>query len=644
MLYAAALGIRSTCTLLHDAIVAGQVVDDEDMLLHIFGFRLDLPGSKAVKKAKAALTQSITSTPPPPPALLSRLNFRRHLLQILELMQPASADTISQAAELCDAACKDLDAFLIDSPSPSNSPQNDKNKTNDDELEGPPPPLGFAPEVHRRAMGLAPPRAINIPPFLEAVKHWKGMLQALGEACRWLTATATWGQLSANLNTFAAAPKNLPIVRSLVHRAIVGPLKASDAMKSLNAAAALSSKNDDSGTITASSSSSSSSPLLLLPPWCPSPSMIAAEFGWSADAPPSPDAAMFLEQCAIATQGWCHTMCLNRCRQRRRLRVLLADWRNMTDHGFNSELSEGVQAWFKQHGWTWSPTDEGGAPVGGPVTAWVEQEAAKTMVAHLMLGLQLDVYAPHEFCGVYWYCDYLIGSGQGALVELHQMRPKVSPPPPPPPPPPPQHQVRKGKNKVKLPTPKQTAADAAALEKEQMEQQALAVGALLTKADRLMCQGMMRLTLGLSWLGLVQPPLAPFNSEKERFHQRFNSFDQLLRPPPLSFDDFKRSTAPGDIGAERVLLAAYEAFVTAQTTIATLEQSDIAGMVSPQQAQHLIGVKRISAQNMMAVRLLMKGVAEQPQPFSVGWDFKIALKHSTALFYPAVVLKSAVKK
>ena len=48
-------------------------------------------------------------------------------------------------------------------------------------------------------------------------------------------------------------------------------------------------------------------------------------------------------------------MCLNRCRQRRRQRRLLEDWRNMLDHAFNADLTPELQDFLDARGWRWLP-------------------------------------------------------------------------------------------------------------------------------------------------------------------------------------------------------------------------------------------------------------------------------------------------
>ncbi len=619
--------------------MTGQVVDDEDMLLHSFGFRLDLPGSKPVKAALTALQNAIENLKTRTcsekskdeaeiiEAIISRFQFRILLLQLLDATYPATEKNIALAADLCTKACEILDSF-----------PKFKNLTPETLAAAP----GFCPEVHRKAMGLVPPRTVIVPPFIDAVQHWKDTLQLLGDACRWLGTCTRWRDLRFNLENFAATPKNLPIARSLVHRAIVSPIKNLQ-----NASAAVEATTEALEQISLKGGKEKNSKTQL-PKWCPSPSMFASEFGWPSDPEsiPSPDAALFIEQCAIAVQGWCHTMCLNQCRQRRRLRRLLEDWRNMTDHAFNAESSEGVQNWFTQNKWRFQATDNEGNPLAGPVTSWVETEAAKTMRGHLMLGMQLDLYYPYEYCVIYWYCDYLYGSEQSALEESENMKPPrlgaggklkgsgggggSS------------GSSSGGKGKKQGMSSMSTTAALAV----KHEEERVAATFMSIKVDRMMCQAMMRLCLGLEWLNLLPSPTArTFNTEREHFEQRFSSFEQLIRPPPLVYDDFKRSTHPGDITAQRVLLAAYEALATAQSTIATLEASAVINQLPEYQRKHITGVKRISSQNMMGIKLLATSLGGKdgkatPPAFVVGWDFKVALQHSAVAFYPALVLKT----
>lgn len=333
-LQAMCASLQSVCTAVHAAVMGGQVCDEEDMLLHTFGFRLDLPGGQAAKNTQQLLDRGITAAETlegeAAKAVACRLRFRKRVLQALSLAYPPGAKSLKATALECDAACAELDAMQAMS-------------LPEDALEAAP---GFVPGVNNRAMGMAPPRPAVPVSFTSAIQYWRGALTALAGACRWLVECKTWPELRSNLIRFAAQG-NVPIVRSVVHRALTFNM-ARQSVPAAQSAPALSPNGKTAECH-----------------WCPSEAMVAAEFGLPASPEEAPGAEtkLFIEQCAIAVQGLVNTLCLNRCRQRRRLRRLLEDWRNMTDHAFNAEATSELQAWFASQGWTWKPTDEAGQPL-----------------------------------------------------------------------------------------------------------------------------------------------------------------------------------------------------------------------------------------------------------------------------------------
>jgi hypothetical protein len=38
----------------------------------------------------------------------------------------------------------------------------------------------------------------------------------------------------------------------------------------------------------------------------------------------------------------------------------------------------------------------------GPNATWVEKECAGVLLQHLTMGFELDLYAPEEFCMLFW--------------------------------------------------------------------------------------------------------------------------------------------------------------------------------------------------------------------------------------------------
>lgn len=62
---------------------------------------------------------------------------------------------------------------------------------------------------------------------------------------------------------------------------------------------------------------------------------------------------------AVQVQGWCHTMCLNRSRQRRRHRRGMEDWANLLEHALNADASPSFQHWLHHRSaWQWQPPAE----------------------------------------------------------------------------------------------------------------------------------------------------------------------------------------------------------------------------------------------------------------------------------------------
>ncbi|GAB4823291.1 hypothetical protein N2152v2_010337 [Parachlorella kessleri] len=703
VLHAFCLALRSACTVVRDLVINGQVCEDEDFCIYIFGMTLDPPGPAAPEAALQALLEmegylkqqvkaggssagssgngsggpshrkpakgspegvALETTR----ALLARIRFRRLFHEALQRLSSCSWADIDQACKLCDEALDEL--------------QRMKDSCHLGAAAGEAP--GFVPDINRRHMGLVPLRqakassrvfsAVFVKRLLgreEMVDHFTSLLTGLAGLCRALLAVRTWDDLTAVLVPFAAQPTS-PITRSALHLLLSSPLKhaapavhaeapapsavgpagdAAGTSRKAGAAAAHRGKSDGNptdhpqlqdrstplhthpkqhhrspGKGSSSSSSRSSGKVQrpkglglgpgpgaarvadpqIPPPWCPGADMVCREFGWEPGALPGQDVAMFVEQCSIALQSWCHTMCLNRARQRRRLRRLLEDWRNMFDHGFNADVAPELAAWAAQQGWRWAPLDENGDEVQGPVATWVEREACKTMVAHLMLGFPLDLYQPYEFRAIYWYCDYLLGTQQQTSKFLFSAKP---------PPGLQQAAAHQGQRQRAGRHGRHSAAQQVAEEALVVEQKKT-VEVMSLEIERMMCQGMMKLATGLTLMGCIQEPEAPFNSEEQRYLQRFAAFQLLTRPQPLYHPHFQESMATGGksgMSPETFLAMAYENFFKAQHGAAALLQSPAARALLPEQVTHLNGVRRVATQNSMALKIMLSAARREAQ-------------------------------
>lgn len=591
-LQAMALGIRTTCMLLDHILSTARVCDEED-LPSPFTLGIDVRSDVNATKKSLDSAISLLSLADGNKDLVSRLSFRRSLNQILESLWqgPQDAVALKRLADLCDETCVFITA-MEGSPLPQ-------------ELVDSAP--GFVPNVNFRSMGVIPPRKLEIVSYKRALELWKCILERFATTCRWAMTCSGWPDLCHHFLSCATQNASLPVLRAMTFFLLTNCRR-----NELARAAAADKKTDKTDRDVPQQ--------VVVIPWTPSVSMISAMFEGSSEKEPlshiSDASKLFFEQCVIAIEGWCHTMSLNRSRQRSALTRLLEDWRNMMEHAYNAESDAAVQKWFIKRQWKWKVKDEAGNPFAGPLSAWVEYETACSMLRYAMLGIPLDLYAPHEFCALYWYCDYLLGAAAMGLKELESMRPVA----------------KKGKHAPPLPY--------------SQELQRLEV-------ERLLCQGVVRLCLAFaarsdigSWF---TPPSGALNTGKERFRQRFGVFEILFRPEPLSYDSFIESLPPENelsLKGEEALkfwLAAYEAFGTANT------QSQNLGLLDD---RYLKGLRRIIIQNMTAIKLLFEtervssnGEATKSSDgrgaLRAHFDFKVALDAlgTTGVFFPTLVLK-----
>uniref|UniRef100_K3WHD6 N-alpha-acetyltransferase 35, NatC auxiliary subunit n=1 Tax=Globisporangium ultimum (strain ATCC 200006 / CBS 805.95 / DAOM BR144) TaxID=431595 RepID=K3WHD6_GLOUD len=88
----------------------------------------------------------------------------------------------------------------------------------------------------------------------------------------------------------------------------------------------------------------------------------------------------------------------NRSRQRARIEYLLEEWSVLQleaagiDDKFTTEMAIPKTAYPRYF------------------TAWTLEQAVLLMIHYILLGFELDLYAPSEYGTVYWYLDYLHGS------------------------------------------------------------------------------------------------------------------------------------------------------------------------------------------------------------------------------------------
>jgi hypothetical protein len=366
VLHAFCNAIHVTCSYLYELIYSAQVSYDEDASVLTFGISLGKGTEGDIVAAIDMLSSAIGETESH--QLVNRLKLRLKILELLHVMTKAcTGDDLERIVTLCEEGASIL---------------SDISYTCDDNVSK---AVGFAPTLHYSAIGSAPLKDLVVQPMEDVGDSWKSFFDGLKDACSWIQQVKSWKDLRNGLDRFSSQD-HPAFVRSLVYRLIVSPPQRPDGS---------------------------------WVHWTPSHSMIAKDIFQVSSVGTAffealqnlPELDLFMNQCVIAVQGWCHTKCLNLCRQRRRLRHNVIDWKNMIDHAYIAETTTDVGAWLSDQGFTWNQSIDStmrNTERLAPLTCWVVQETIWTLIDHLLLGGVLDLYQNGEVASVYGYVSYLV--------------------------------------------------------------------------------------------------------------------------------------------------------------------------------------------------------------------------------------------
>ncbi|KAL3159878.1 hypothetical protein ABBQ38_010276 [Trebouxia sp. C0009 RCD-2024] len=614
--------VRASCSAVRNIVLQASVCEEEDFITHTFGLPLQpsqapglqdrAPKAKPLAGVSLAEDQLLTSRQDShhqaetsgslgsqeTTALLARLRFSKSFLQAMEQIQQWDAAGLEATRKHIVRAQTELKQVVETAHLASASP------------------VGFCPDVNRVLLGPLPPRPVQELSQEEVWIYYGKLLKDLLTVCQ-LASIQQWPQLQEFLHAFA---KQRPgsVARSAMHMAISGK-----------------GCNTQGGGV---------------PCWAPQEGMMCSHLCFPPPSQlPGPEAKLFVEMASIAVQGWCHAMCLNRTRQRRRHRRGMEDWANLLEHALNADASPTFQGWLRHRSaWQWQPPEHQAdhpEEALGPCASWVEKSCAAVLLQHFLMGFELDLYQPKEFCMLYWYCDYLYGtvavsaplflnaqpqaasSASPSKGSLPSLTPKGK------------HGKHKGSAKSK--TPDKAAAlvtHSAHLKFTVQEMQQAQVG-------RQMCQALMRVATGLMACGAIANPDMPFNSESTRFEQRFAAFGFMQRPMPLVYEQFISAMDISEVKPSDLLESALCNFGEARKGIAALLSTSMQSqLLTDDKLQDLKATDRVAVQNTLAGSILLKSMQEDSrlQKYKISWDFShhscypaIAVKHVAAAAAPA---------
>ncbi|WJZ98175.1 hypothetical protein VitviT2T_016720 [Vitis vinifera] len=491
--------IRATCKAVISVVSDARTHEEEDLFTMTYGLPLNGDGdgkclsmlnaveetiSRQLRACKAPSSKKrvLEDIEPLQPnldleegyckALLCRLRFRKHFYHVLMCMRRPQGRGLELARKhiascLSELECIYKSAEFLRSSACGNCEDGIEDKTTASGCE----PIGFDASLNSRLSAPTPPRAIRILNWKKAIEYFKKLLHHLDIICSYSLDPS----LEAVLRFVVQFQKPQPDLVARAHLQLLlvqdGKLYGRDPIFAVICRAAA------------------------LPEVVKNHDIQKNEF------------VVQLGQLVI---NLLKILCTNAAWQRRKLGKILQDWRVIyvqLELAFKTEFGEMS-----------SITNEENVCVklSKHILIWVEEQTYWIASRFLMLGFELELYSPSEYCMVYWYIYVVLIK----LAEKHHLKMVMS------------NDTGKRKGKKKRDSPKDVARD-----------YQIPPAVLFLQCHISLAEGLTMLLAALRNENRVFQSLGPFNTEHEIFIQHFELLQQACIPDHISYLSFKDTTA-----------------------------------------------------------------------------------------------------
>ncbi|GLD93413.1 hypothetical protein PINS_up002005 [Pythium insidiosum] len=221
----------------------------------------------------------------------------------------------------------------------------------------------------------------------------------------------------------------------------------------------------------------------------------------------------------------------HRSRQRARIEMLLEDWSTLqieaaaVDDHFTTEMAIPKAAYPRYF------------------TAWTLEQVVTLMIHYVMLGFELELYAPSEYSTVYWYLDYLCGSRLQNLQVTWGFLDKMK-------------EIMKEHGRGRGP-PSNNSKDSLP---QRFERETHYMEML-----RSMMRAYFQVFAAMERDGSISSVAPTYGSPTVRFQHRFAAFQGLHFPAALTSEDFTNNSDFSRFGVDLIYKSAEECFKVART-------------------------------------------------------------------------------
>ncbi|KAF7148578.1 hypothetical protein RHSIM_Rhsim03G0251800 [Rhododendron simsii] len=514
--------IRATCNSVVSVVSDARTNEEEDLFTMTYGLPLKGDGDEKclsmLNAVEETISRQLRACKAPPSkkrvvedieplqtnpdleeefckALLCRIRFRKHFYHALTAMKRPQGRGLELARKHIACCLSELDSILKSSEFLcSNACGTCEDGLEDRTTASGCQPIGFDASLNCRLSAPTPPRAIKILSWIKAVEYFQKLLHDLDILCSYSLDPLLEGVLRFVVEFQKFQPDLVARAHLQVLLVHDGKLYGRDPVFTvISKAAAL--------------------------PEFPKDHEIQNN-----------EVLVQLGQLVISLLK---ILCTNAAWQRRKLGKILQDWRvsyMQLELAFKKEfrdisstlideagsLAELIPSTAIGHLSASSLCDK----ISKHILVWVEEQTYWIASRFLVLGFELELYSPNEYCMVYWYMYVVFIK----LAEKTHLKMLTS------------HETGKRKAKKKKDSLKDLARD------YQIPPGVLLLQCHIYLAEALTMFSFLQMLAALRNEHKVFPSLGPFNTEYERFNQHFELLQKASIPDPVTFFSYEEST------------------------------------------------------------------------------------------------------
>lgn len=302
---------------------------------------------------------------------------------------------------------------------------------------------------------------------------------------------------------------------------------------------------------------------------------------------------LFRQRAAQSYLDVFRAICQNRCRIRRTLCHSIQDWETVQVDA--EEIDQLLQPYAQEIAVSW-PRPSSPAAQRLPLSSWAYLYKLRLMEWIVQLGFELDIYAPDELAGMYWYLSHLARIRAQHIERIKHFTVNIV--------------ADLERRSVRI-----SPEDDHEYDRSICYLQMALLDATVTRelADALSC-----LYTALLRLDLIAPPPRPYSTDELRYHIRMKPFAPIGLPELPSFEAFTRATLQTDVPTSKLLDIADEAVANAKKIFDVLKKRESEAVFTHGSHDRWLASvangQRSAIATGLAVMVLRKALKDAPNP------------------------------